>query len=262
METLLTTTDAARLLAVAPASVKRWADAGLLPCVRTAGRHRRFRPGDIADFRSRLGATSPGGWVDFLVRGGDAHLVHSRLLTERGVRSSWLETAEALLPVVEELGARWQRGELRVDEEHVASDRLARGLSRCAEALPIGDDAPIALLATPEDEDHTLGLSLAEVVLREAGVTTRWTGRQTPCPSIEAAIESGDVGMVVLAASALRDGKSLARTARKVGASGRRAGVPVVLGGAGPWPTDAPGTTRLTTFSALAEWARRQPTST
>ena len=79
----------------------------------------------------------------------------------------------------------------------MASERLARGLSRCAEALPAGDDAPIALLAAPEGEDHTLGLSLAELVLREAGVATRWTGRQTPSLAIEAAIAGGEVGIVV-----------------------------------------------------------------
>jgi len=262
METLLSTTDAAEILGVAAASVKRWADAGLLPCVRTAGRHRRFRPGDVAEFRSKLGSTSPGAWVDFLVRGGDAYLVHSRLLSERGVRASWRETVEALLPVIEELGTRWERGDLRIDEEHMASERLARGLSRCAEALPAGDDAPIALLAAPEGEDHTLGLSLAELVLREAGVATRWTGRQTPSQAIEAAIAGGEVGIVVLAASEMRDAKSLARIARKIGSAGLRAGVPVLLGGAGPWPDDAPGTTRITSFPSLAEWVRSQGAST
>lgn len=47
----MTSKDAARLLGVSEASVKRWADAGLLPAEKTAGGHRRFRPDDLALFR-------------------------------------------------------------------------------------------------------------------------------------------------------------------------------------------------------------------
>ncbi len=45
---LLTTTEAAKLLGVGTSSVKRWADEGRLPVVRTPGGHRRFRPEDVA----------------------------------------------------------------------------------------------------------------------------------------------------------------------------------------------------------------------
>ena len=47
----LTSKEAARLLGVSEASVKRWADGGLLPSAKTAGGHRRFRPEDVATFR-------------------------------------------------------------------------------------------------------------------------------------------------------------------------------------------------------------------
>jgi excisionase family DNA binding protein len=40
--TYLTAGEAARLLAVSPKTVSRWADKGLIPCVVTLGRHRRF----------------------------------------------------------------------------------------------------------------------------------------------------------------------------------------------------------------------------
>ncbi|HYP52226.1 MAG TPA: helix-turn-helix domain-containing protein [Pyrinomonadaceae bacterium] len=47
----LTSRETARLLGVSEASVKRWADSGLLPTEKTAGGHRRFRPEDVARFR-------------------------------------------------------------------------------------------------------------------------------------------------------------------------------------------------------------------
>ena len=42
MSQLLSTSEAARIMGVGTTSVKRWADDGLLDCVRTAGGHRRF----------------------------------------------------------------------------------------------------------------------------------------------------------------------------------------------------------------------------
>ena len=47
----LTSREAARVLGVSEASVKRWADGGLLPMEKTAGGHRRFRPEDVAAVR-------------------------------------------------------------------------------------------------------------------------------------------------------------------------------------------------------------------
>jgi len=45
--TLITTRAAAGLLGVGTTSIKRWADDGTLPCVRTAGGHRRFLRSDV-----------------------------------------------------------------------------------------------------------------------------------------------------------------------------------------------------------------------
>lgn len=38
----MTAGEVARLLEVSPKTVSRWADKGLIPCVVTLGRHRRF----------------------------------------------------------------------------------------------------------------------------------------------------------------------------------------------------------------------------
>ena len=45
------------------------------------------------------------------------------------------------------------------------------------DALPVGERGPVCLLACAEGDDHTLGLSLAELCLREAGWATLWAGR-------------------------------------------------------------------------------------
>jgi photoactive yellow protein len=47
---LLTTSEAAEALGVSPTSIKRWADAGRLPALKTAGGHRRYRVEDVEGF--------------------------------------------------------------------------------------------------------------------------------------------------------------------------------------------------------------------
>ena len=45
---MLSVTSVAKILGVHPDTIRRWADKGLLPCVRTLGGHRRFRPQDVS----------------------------------------------------------------------------------------------------------------------------------------------------------------------------------------------------------------------
>ena len=54
----LTSKEAARMLGASEASIKRWADGGLLPSEKTAGGHRRFRPEDVARFKREQGGAS------------------------------------------------------------------------------------------------------------------------------------------------------------------------------------------------------------
>lgn len=58
MSKLLNTAEAASFLRVSEASIRRWADAGLLPTSRVGGRHeRRFKELDLVQFLDRGGAT-------------------------------------------------------------------------------------------------------------------------------------------------------------------------------------------------------------
>ena len=52
-ETQLTSTRVATILGVTPSTVKRWADEGTLPCIKTAGGHRRFNAKDVSSFQMR-----------------------------------------------------------------------------------------------------------------------------------------------------------------------------------------------------------------
>lgn len=50
----LTPGEVAKLLAVSPKTITRWADANLIPCIVTLGGHRRFRRSDIEEIRRTM----------------------------------------------------------------------------------------------------------------------------------------------------------------------------------------------------------------
>jgi excisionase family DNA binding protein len=51
----MTLTEAAAALGVSPHTLRRWADAGRIPVLRTLGGRRRFRPKDVEAARRQIG---------------------------------------------------------------------------------------------------------------------------------------------------------------------------------------------------------------
>src|SRR5690242_13716947 len=103
---LITSAEACRLVGVGPTALKRWADSGALPCVRTAGGHRRFLRADVERLRLRSAASaSTGGWDEWigaLTARPDVHIVTSMLLRERARAGSWRKTTDLLAALVTE----------------------------------------------------------------------------------------------------------------------------------------------------------------
>lgn len=255
---LLTTAEAARLAGVGASSVKRWADQNLLRCVRTAGGHRRFRRSDFEAFLREHGEAIIGAaaeWVELALNGG-VFEIQGELFRARDRLGAWYEVANELGAALAELGARWARREISVIEEHVASEKLTRAIERAVESIPTSDAAPRCLLATAQGDEHTLGLSLVELCLREAGWSSVWSGRSTPLEELAALARSGRLEMLALSASsASTNERRLRAEALKISEACREAGVSLVFGGNGAWPEEPPYGVRLRDFSALYRFA-------
>lgn len=245
-------------------SVKRWADSGLLRCVKTPGGHRRYPRDSVETFLShnqhqgdpdRPSLQSHcDAWLLKLSRGMGASEIARALQAEHRRHGSWFAVADAMSDVLDEIGRAWARGDITVIQEHIISERIARATARLSESMTIAQGAPNCLLMSAEGDDHTLGLSLVELCLREAGWKVTWTGRKTPVHFVCEFIANNDIDMVAVSASEYsRDAGVLADQAARLGAVCEELDIPMLLGGKGLWPERPSYGRRLRTFQQLRE---------
>ena len=143
--------------------------------------------------------------------------------------------SEVILPYLRDLGARWEREEVSVAQEHFASSVLRGRLLGLARGWGRGV-GPVALLACLPGEEHELGLIAFGLALRAQGWRVAYFGSNTPLETIEGAAEHLEPQLIALSAvnsepirASLPHLRELARRYR------------VALGGAGAADVDADG---------------------
>ena len=127
--------------------------------------------------------------------------LRTRLLRD-GLRRFVTHAAPSMLSSV---GNGWARGDLEVFEEHHFSTQLDTVLREAITQLPAGIEAPRVLLTTLSGEPHTLGLMLAQALMRLEGAACVWLGAQTPQSQIAAAAHAYRTGIVALSFSEYLD---------------------------------------------------------
>jgi MerR family transcriptional regulator, light-induced transcriptional regulator len=106
---------------------------------------------------------------------------------------------EVVLPYLHDLGARWERGEASVAQEHFASGLLRGRLLGMARGWGLGL-GPLAILACLPGEQHELGLIAFGLALRERGWRILYLGADAPLETVTEITSSGDPSLVVLSA--------------------------------------------------------------
>jgi excisionase family DNA binding protein len=260
----LTSKEAARLLGVSEASVKRWADSGLLPMEKTAGGHRRFRPEDVAAARRAAPSTAEtplqrrraalvrrAPQAQTLAPGYEAALAEETfhaLLDGRDEELSSLlvslhldgqsvgRIADGVLcAAMRRVGALWHAGELSVAQEHVATRTAVVALQRLQESLPLtaGDEEMRALCCSVEDDFHELPLRVAALTLEAAGLTVFNLGTSTPFSALAEAVHRFRPELVCVSSTVLLRLDRAVYEYAGFSKAARRAWASVVLGGAG-----------------------------
>jgi MerR family transcriptional regulator, light-induced transcriptional regulator len=109
--------------------------------------------------------------------------------------------SDVLMPLLRDVGDRWQRGELSVAQEHFASNVLRGRLLGLARGWG-GGTGPLALLACPPGEYHDLGLIAFGLALRARGWRIAFLGSDTPLESLVRASELVRPQLLVVSATA------------------------------------------------------------
>jgi DNA-binding transcriptional MerR regulator/methylmalonyl-CoA mutase cobalamin-binding subunit len=167
-----------------------------------------------------------------LVRQHDAQaLQHTlrTLLLRDGLERFVLDTAA---PLIEAIGRWWERGKIEVFEEHLATEQLHRVLREAVSQAVRGGGRPRVVITTLPNEPHTLGLLLAESVMRLDGADCTPLGGQTPASQILAAARASSADIVALSFS-----RFFGQGPMREGIAGLRAALPpnveLWCGGAG-----------------------------
>jgi MerR family transcriptional regulator, light-induced transcriptional regulator len=105
--------------------------------------------------------------------------------------------SEVLLPFLEDLGRRWERGEASVAEEHFASSVLRGRMLGLARGWGRGL-GPVALLACLPGEQHDFGAMAFGLALRARGWRIAYLGADTPLETVEQAAVRLEPDLVVL----------------------------------------------------------------
>ena len=249
---LLTLHEAADRLGVHYMTAYRHVRLGMLPA-RKVGGSWRIDPADLAAAQRSGGrpgppaaraAAAPLSATKTRRRAPWAHRLGQRMLAGDGP-GSWqvVEAAmasgvepqdvyvEILGPALHGIGAAWQRGEIGIDQEHLASGVATSIVGRMGPRFRRrGRHRGTVLVAMPAGERHGLGVAMLADILAQSGYEVLNLGPDTPAASLAAAITGhDDLRAIVIS---VVDVTRLPGAARLVSAA-RRAdpAVPVVAGG-------------------------------
>lgn len=251
----LTTREVARLCKVSDATVKRWAESGVLKSERTNGGHRRFRADDVALFQREndLGLKQSHGDVSIT-------RIKKRRLDSIGRKGSPLfnaliagseeEAAQILInahlhemplheifdtvltPAMLEVGDMWSAGELTVTQEHLATRSAYAAVHKLRSILKVPRmNGRMAMCCTFEGDLHELPIYLAQLVMENEGWEVINFGANTPIYGLSEEVVDHPPNLVCLSATMINDPERLTREYRLFRDKALKLRIPVILGG-------------------------------
>jgi DNA-binding transcriptional MerR regulator/methylmalonyl-CoA mutase cobalamin-binding subunit len=122
----------------------------------------------------------------------------AQAIMRQGLARFLLDTAAPLSGAV---GDAWMRGDVEVFEEHLYTEVMQGVLRNAIAGIPSPGRPPRVVLTTLPNEQHALGLLMAEGMLAMEGATCVSLGTQTPVWDIVLAAEAQRADMVAISLS-------------------------------------------------------------
>ena len=171
------------------------------------------RPGKIigqsvADLRTlgaELGKESAGAVeLEIFLNLISAHqLLELRFLLSQTMARSGLQNfiLRTIVPLNVAVGDAWMSGRIAIFEEHLYSELVQNLLRNAISAIQPQGRTPRVLLTSPPQEQHSIGLLMAEAILAIEGASCIPLGPQTPMADIVTAAIAHDADIVALSFS-------------------------------------------------------------
>src|SRR5215213_5511259 len=108
-----------------------------------------------------------------------------------------------IAPALWLVGELWQRGEISVADEHVATEISLRvlALQREAQRTALARGGNRVLLATPAGEQHVVALRMIANLLRDAGYDITMLGADVPARALAAAARRHEPDVICLSST-------------------------------------------------------------
>lgn len=237
-ERMLSVGEAARRLGVTPVTVQRWVNGGDVTAVRTVGGHRRIPVTEVRRLLATRRSSAEKGqivfWLDTLLA-ADAASIALAMRAARRQKGAWYVVVEAIAAALSELGTMWEAGECHVYQEHAASEALKRAIGICLVQRSKGSPKGHAILFTPPIERHLLGLSLAQLVVADAGWDTLWLGEGPPEDELSIMVKDRRPDLLIASCSVTSPRTVVQRYQKALLSVSKRHSVKLILAGAGAW---------------------------
>ena len=248
----LTTKGVAKLLRVSEATVKRWADSGLLQSDKTVGGHRRFTLNSVAHVRRELGIgpgaetpTRPSGqkrgsailpatvpFADTLLRADEKEA--GAMLVQAYLSGAALTTLfdETITGAMHHIGELWFNGSITVADEHLATRVVFDALQTLnAVMVPVQPNGLKAICCGIEGDLHELPVQLARIILESEGWEVQSLGPNTPLFALSDMVARQRPQLVCISARSIADLDRATAEYSQLRKITGKLGVSVIIGG-------------------------------
>jgi len=222
----LTTREVAKLLLVSEATVKRWADDGLLLPKKTKGGHRRFSIQSIARLRREQGIArvaqsptkrvakgiisaelpSPENFSEALLSDNEAEATAT--LIDAYLKGHALATLfdTTITKAMHRVGDLWFNGTITIADEHLATRVMLSALQKLRSiVVPVQTTGLQAVCCGIEGDLHELPIHLAEIIFESEGWDISNLGPNTPLFTLRDMVARKKPDLVCISARSIVD---------------------------------------------------------
>ncbi len=121
-----------------------------------------------------------------------------------------------LVPLMEEIGEGWRKGNLRISHEHLASHVIRTFLGGVLATHKSSPSAPNVLVTTPTDQWHDIGALIIAVTAASEGWNVTYLGANLPSEEIAGSVKQNNCRAVILSIIYPEDDPVLVQEIRKL----------------------------------------------